>query len=575
MATNEKIKLDITSAFDPGGFAKANNAVRDLGGEMKKGGKVAGNLMDAFGAVPGPVGEVVNGVRKLGLAFSAGGWIALAAAGVAFLVVKFFEAKEAAAKLAEETRKMWREDQIKNMEKGLEALKNRHSLIADEIEREAKNVEKLAKSYEELAKSKIAKTNAASDAQVASIELETAKKLLEEKDPNRRQRIEIDGALKIFELKKQTSKMEMDDNIKIAQANVENAKKAHTANSVKFGSLRTEIEELQLKKNQATTAMNKASIPMPSQKDFQRTIWNNDGIMGAGGTRTYVDDKETYKAAMEKWTKDNEENLKPFVEGIQILTNEISKKEIALKDESTALKMNSDAQIKAQNELDTVTSKNIEISKKTEKTGLELASKSDEFNKAQDSQLESMWQLYTVQQEVLKCEEKIQSLKEKEKDREDSRNQLIQNNAQAKGVGAVQWNQDINDQADAKKALDKSNQKEAKWVENAEKRRDAGTKLSPKDIARVANFNKRDNMQIDRPEEQKKIDNIKDRINKGFFVSKKDRALIAPFDAEKGRRADLLNNNLTPQQQMLAKMNEQVTELKALNTNLTNSLKVN
>jgi len=252
MATNEQIKLDIVSGFDPGGFVKANNAVKGLGSEMKKGSKVADQLMTAFGSGDGAVGQFAGTINKLGAAFKGGGWIALAVAGVAFLATKFMEAREAAKKLAEEQRKTWSDDLLKKSESILEGIKTKHAQISDEIERGAKAAEKIAKAYEGLAKSEVSLQNAQTDKTVSLLEGEKQSALSGESDPVKRKQIEINYERQILEVKKEASKFERDQKASMAQENVTLAEKQLSTEKQKLSELSARAEELKIQQLQTT-----------------------------------------------------------------------------------------------------------------------------------------------------------------------------------------------------------------------------------------------------------------------------------------------------------------------------------
>ena len=581
MATNEKIKLDITSAFDPGGFAKANNAVRDLGGEMKKGGKVAGNLMNAFGDLGDSLGGVTSSISKLGDAFRGGGWIALAAAGVAFLVTKFIELKDAAAKAAEDQRRAWKDDLFRRMDSDLSDLKTKHAQIADEIERGAKNAEKMAKAYEALAKSEIGASNAADDAKVAELEGQKQAALFGVTDPNERKAIELSFEKKISEVKKEAAKFDRDQKEDLARKKVADSEKGLESEKAALASLRDEIAVLQEKLSvNEQDAWNKKN-PMPRLSDGKTDLklmggallsGNVAGALAAAGKAYYSQNE--YEKAMDQWIKESGEFTKENEPRRKEIADSLAKKQAEIKDKEASVAAKNTENSSLKQDFSNTLDSNIAATRREYNVDDGLTNGQKEINKALEEQKLAIQARNDVEQKIFTLEENILCLKEEEQDRQEKRNTLIQNSQQAKSMGAVGWQKDQTDKADAQEALDKSNQKESKWVENAKNRMATGAKLNKKELARIANFDEWDKNQIEQPNEKKAIDNIKDRSKKGFFVSEKDKLRVQKFDEFQKDRKKLLDPG-DPQKQMLTKMQEQITELKGLRTDLQNSLKVN
>jgi len=478
MATNEKIKLDITSSFDPGGFAKANRAVRDLGGEMKKGGKVTGDLMSAFGSANGPIGEVASTITRLGAAFNGGGFIALGAAAIGLLVMKFLEAKEAAAKLAEEQRKMWREDLIKKTENGLSMLKSKHAQIADEIERGAKAAEKIGKAYEALAKSETAVMNAEADRVAALLEGGKQSALSNEQDPVKRKAIELDYERQIFEAKKEAAKFDRDQKASMASEKVIGAEGALAAQQSKLTTLRDRAQELE---------------------DWMSTR------TGEAKTRQYG-------------------QAKPLLDSMRGMIGEA---EIGVRERQigvSSAKNERDAAIKANQAA--VTREAIQQNA--------LAEKQLEFQKAQEDYQKSLDKRVNVEKQIARQEGKIADIKQAESLREERRKEWQGQSDKAKQLGAGGW-QRANAAADAaSEERGKETMKEKRWVEGAKKRMATGAQLSGKDLKRVFGF-----------EDWQKLQGAN------------------PFDPAKAS------------DEQIKRMEENLTELKKLNTNLENSLKVN
>lgn len=478
MATNEKIKLDITSAFDPGGFSKANRAVRELGGEMKKGGKVANELMGAFGSANGAIGDVASSVSKLGAAFKGGGWVALAVAGVALLVAKFFEAKEAAAKLAEEQRKMWSEQLIKKTETSLTILKSRHAQIADEIERGAKAADKIAKSYEALAKSEISASNAEADKTVALLEGGKQSALSAEEDPVKRKAIELDYERKIFEAKKESAQFERDQKKSMAGEKVSEAESALAAEKSKLASLRSRAKEL---------------------ADWMSTR------TGESKTRLYGQAKSELDSTRGSM-KDTESSIREKSLGLSSARNE---QRAAMDADQAAMTREAIAQG-------------------------EMADKQAAFEKAQAEYQNNLDRRLKVEQLIARQEAKIADAKDKEAARETKRAEWKAQADKARQLGAGGWNRAKAAEAESTLAVGKDSKNEAEWVAGAKRRMSTGAKLSKKDMDRIANFGEWQKLQGANP----------------FNPAK------AAADQAKAQA-------------------ENLAELKKLNTNLENSLKVN
>lgn len=478
MATNEKIKLDITSAFDPGGFAKANRAVRDLGGEMKKGGKVAGDLMSAFGSANGPIGEVASTITRLGTAFKGGGFIALGAAAIGLLVMKFMEAKEAAAKLAEEQRKMWREDLIKKTENGLSMLKSKHAQIADEIERGAKAAEKIAKAYEGLAKSETDLMSAEADRVSALLEGGKQSALSGEQDPVKRKAIELDYERQIFEAKKEAAKFDRDQKASMASEKVIGAEGALSSQQNKLSSLRARAQELE---------------------DWMSTR------TGEAKTRAYGQAKSELDSTR----------------------GMIGEAEIGVRERQLGVSS-------AKNERDAAIKANQAAATREAIQESALAEKQLEFQKAQEDYQKSLDKRVTVEKQIARQEGKIADIKQAEGLREERRKEWQSKSDQAKQLGAGGWRR-MNEANDAAAAeVGKETMKEKNWVEGAKKRMATGAKLSGKDLKRVFGF-----------------DDWKELQGKN------------PFDPAKAA------------EDQIKSMEDNLKELRKLNTNLENSLKVN
>lgn len=529
MATNEKIKLDITSAFDPGGFSKANRAVGDLGKEMTKGGKVASNLMTAFGSANTSVGEFAGTVKNLGTAFSNGGWIALAAAGIALVVTKFMEAREAAKKFVEEQQKAWRDDLIKKTENGLSSLLSKHGRIADEIERGAKAADKIAKAYESLAKSETAVKNAAAEKRVAELEGEKQSALSGEKDPTKRMAIELDFTRKIVEAKKDSAEQERINNEKAAASKVKEAEK-------NLDLEKTRLTNLKVKENELQDLVDKSDIdeyskknPMPRRESFSKTIHTGSGTMGIGGGRTVLDES-AYKAAMDKWwkganeiTKATEEARKKQQEELQQTRDEIGKTPDSIKAAEVAID-------DAKNLQKAVLDLNDAARQRTANIDKAMFEEKSEFDKTLEDYKQALDKRVKVEDQITKKEEEISKLKEKEKDREDKRGQWNQNAATAKSLGAAGWNQQQTAAQDARDEADKGTKDEAKWVSNAKKRMSTGAKLSKNEMARIGNFENFQALQGPNP------------FDPGKAAAAQAKALDDNLKELKGLRTDLQNS---------------------------------
>lgn len=564
MATNEKIKLDITSAFDPGGFAKANRAVSDLGGEMKKGGKVANNLMGAFGDLGGQLGGVTSAISKLGSAFAAGGWIALAAAGVAFLVSKYIEAKEAAAKLIEEQKKAWNDNIIKNMEASLSALRSKHADIADEIERGAKAADRISKAYEELSKSQVLASNAKADKQVALLEKDRDSKMYSESDPIKKKALELSFEEQILKVKAEASRIENDTKISSAQKNVLDSESSLEQEKNKLLALKKKEDELQSFIDKSPIDEYTKKNPMPSQDAFNTTLYTGGGVMGVGGGKRTFSDPESYIKAMGDWWKKANEFLKPIEEARKTAEADLTQVRKEIRGAPSIIK-SEEIIVDSKKEQLSAAKERGEVEKEAILKQIKLRDQTDEAYK------KSLEERISIEKRIIDAEEKLFQAKEKEADRIQKRNQLIQNSAQAKSMGAVGWNKDQTDKEDAAKAMEKSNQREANWVANAKKRQATGAKLSEKELARIANNDEWDKNQIDQPIKNKEMDNIGDRITKGFFVTQEDRSRYYKFYGEQEKRKEIL---LTPEQTIISRLEDNLKELQKLNTNLENSLKV-
>lgn len=432
MATNEQIKLNITSAFDPGGFSKANNAVKGLAHEAKGGANVFKDLAGAFGESDSAIGHLSKSGSKLMAAFSAGGIWAAAAAGVGLLVMKFFEAKEAAAKLAEEQKKMWREDLIKKTENSLTMLKGKHAQIADEIERGANAAEKIAKAYEGLVKSEVSASTAKSDRVVALLEGERQTKLSGEQDPVKRKAIELDYERQIFEAKKEAAKFERDQKVWMSGDKVNNAENDLDSEKNKLNSLQARAKEL------------------------------------------------------EDWmaTRSGDSKLRMYGQAKQ----ELEKTRSSISETQGAIKSKSIDVTSARNEQEAAIAANQAAMTREAIVQGDLADKQNEFEKAQQEYQHNLDRRLKVEQQISKQEGKIADLKDKESLREDRRKEWQQQADKARGMSAGGWNKAKAAEDAASTERGKETMSEKRWVEGAKKRMATGAVLSGKDLRRIFNF---------------------------------------------------------------------------------------
>lgn len=574
MSTNEKIKLDITSNFDPGGFVRADKAVKGIGQTMNRQGEAINKVVTAFGEANTEVGKLTKGAQNLMGAFAGGGIWGLAAAGVALLASKFMEAREAAGKLIEEQKKAWNNNIIQNMETALSSLKSKHAKVADEIERGAKAADRIAKAYETLAKSEVLASNANADKQVARLEKERDSQMSGESDPLKRKAIELAYEQQILGVKTKASEVENNKKVAIAEKNFSEAQNDLEQEKAKLSKLKAKEDELQSYLDKGAIEDYAKKNPMPSQEEFNKTLHIGGGAMGVGGGEKTFFDSASYQKAMGDWWSKANEFLKPIEAARKTAGEELEqvRKEIydapsiikskdiiasSKKEELTAAKDTRDASQDRSGRLNEALLKNNE----------ELANTTKDYQKA-------LAERSKVEQQITTQEEEIMRLKEKEKDREERKNTLIQNSAQAKSIGPAAWNQQQQDAKDAKETKDKADKKEARWVANAKSRKATGAKLSEDELFRIDNFDKNDAAQIDQPDEQKWQDETKSRLQKGFFVSGKDKLRVQKFDKLQEERAKIMNPVLG-KDAMLTALEKSLEELKALNKNLQNSLKVN
>jgi hypothetical protein len=436
MATNEKIKLDITSAFDPGGFTRADNAVKGLGRTMKGQGEAVNKVVTAFGDANTSVGKFAKSAQNLMGAFAGGGVWGLAAAGVALVVTKLVEARSAAKKLAEEQKaameKFFAENLIKRTENGLSMLKSRHAEIADEIERGAKAAEKIAKAYEGLAKSEVSASNAETDRIIALLEGGRQTALSGEQDPVKRKAIELDYERQILEIKKEAAKFERDQKASMASEKVIDAEGALSAQQQKLSALRARAQELE---------------------DWMSTR------TGASQTRLYGQAKAELESTRGK----------------------ISDAEIGVREKQIGA-------TSARNELDAAIKENQAAVTRAAITENALAEKQLEFQKAQEDYQKSLDKRVTVERQIARQEGKIADIKQAESLREERRKEWSAKSDQAKALGAGGWRR-MNESNDAAaEQRGKDTMSEARWVEGAKKRMSTGAKLSGKDLKRVFGF---------------------------------------------------------------------------------------
>lgn len=535
MSTNEKIKLDITSAFDPGGFAKASNAVKGLGVEMKKGGKAANELLSAFGTAEGAIGNVASTMSKLGAAFKGGGGWALAAAGVALLISKYVELREAAEKVAEETRKAWKDDLIKKMESSLSGLKDKYAKITDEIERGAKAAEKIAKAYEGLAKSEISVSNAESDRIVALLEGEKQSALVGVEDPVKRKAIELDYESQIFDSKKKAAQFERDQKAWMANQKVETAEGSLAAGKNTLSVLQAKAEELKATIAASSSEEYLKKNPMPSAPEggtfkglAASTVVGGATGAAAWGIKSQLDQME-YRKKMDTWIKESG-SFTPEQERIKKdAVEELLKVQSGISDATTSVKELSIGVSSSKNERDSILKVNDASSTRQDIVQGGLADNQSAFEKTLSDYQTALDERVKVEEQITRKEEEISRLKEKEKDREDKKIQWNQQAAQAKQLGAAGWNQQQTAAANDKEDADKGTQKEAKWVSNAMKRMSTGAKLSKGEMERIGNFNDFQKLQGVNP------------FDPGNAAAKQLQKLDDNLKELKGLRADLQN----------------------------------
>lgn len=533
MATNEKIKLDITSAFDPGGFTRADKAVKNLGQTMNRQGEAVNKVVTAFGDANTSVGKFAKSAQNLMGAFAGGGIWGLAAAGVAILATKFMEAREAAKKLVEEQQKAWRDDLIKKTENGLSSLLSKHGRIADEIERGAKAADKIAKAYEALAKSEMAVVNAEAEKRVAVLEGKKQSALSGENDPVKRMAIELDFERQIFETKKESAELDRKNNEALAASKVAAAEKNLALEKTNLANLKAKEDALQDEVDKSAIDEYIKKNPMPGREGFTKTINTGSGAMGIGGGRAVLDES-AYQEAMNKWWKGANELAKPIEELRKKAEEELQRVRDEIKAGPSSIKQREIDLQAARNEQKSVLSSTDADREKQAIQQTALSEKQLAFDKTLEDYQKALDKRVKVEDQITKQEEKISKLKEKEKDREDKRAQWNQNATTAKSLGAAGWNQQQTEAQDAKDEADKGTRDEAKWVANAKKRMSTGAKLSKKEMARIGNFDQFQALQGPNP-----------------------------FDPGKAATAQL------------KKLDDNLNELKGLRTDLQNSLKVN
>jgi len=581
MATNEQIKLDIVSGFDPGGFSKADKAVKGLGQTMNRQGEAVNKVITAFGSANSEVGKFAKGAQNLMGAFAGGGIWGLAAAGVAILVTKFMEAREAAAKMAEEQRKAWRDDLVKKANDGLTALRSRHSEIADEIERGAKAAERIAKAYEGLAKSEVEVSNTEAELTVTRLEGAKQTKLAAEKDPVKRKQIELEFERQIFEVRSKAAQIERNQKAWVAGEQVKGAEGKLATEKEKFANLLAKKESLEAEIETTSSSLGgfAKKNPIPTEKDFERTRTQGSGsAMGVGGNIVTYTDTAGLKSATDKWNEDNAEFQKPLKDALQKNIEELSQVMKGIADAPSVIRVAELEASQAGNRMTSVEKSNADAVDRERIQQTALSEKQIAFDKTLEDYKKALDARVDVEEKITRQEEKIERLKEKEMTREQKRSTLLQQQATTSNLGAQGWNQQQTDAEDAEEAKEKANQKEAKWVKDAKRRRDAGAKLGEKEERRIKHFEKFDEAQGFQ-EEKKDIDDIKDRIRKGFFVSKKDRERIKPFDEKIKQREAILDpakfDPADAAKNQLTALNNSLNELKGLRTDLQNSLKVN
>jgi hypothetical protein len=487
MATNEKIKLDITSAFDPGGFTRADKAVKGLGQTMNRQGEAVNKVMTAFGDANTAGGQLAKTAQNLMGALAGGGIWGLAAAGVALVVTKFMEAREAAKKFFEEQQKAWREDLIKKTENGLSSLMIKHGRIADEIERGAKAADKIAKAYESLAKSETAVMNAAAEKRVAELEGEKQSALSGEKDPLKRMAIELDFTRKIVEAKKDSAEQERKNNEKAAASKVEEAKKNLDLEKTRLTNLKAKENELQDLVDKSAIDEYSKKNPMPGRESFTKTINTGSGAMGIGGGRTVLDES-AYKDAMDKWWKGANEIAKQTEDARKKQQDELKQTRDDIGKTPSSIQAAEIAIDEAQNQQKAILDLNAAARQKTVNIDKAMLEKQLEIQKLQEERQNNVNELASVERKIAQTEGKIADMKQADSLREERRKEWAGKSDQAKALGAGGWRRmnEANDAASEQRGKDTMS--EARWVEGAKKRMSTGAKLSGKDLKRVFGF---------------------------------------------------------------------------------------
>lgn len=574
MSTNEKIRLDITSAFDPGGFVRADKALKGIGQTMNRQGEAVNKVVSAFGEANSEVGKLAKGAQNLMGAFAGGGIWGLAAASVAILASKFMEARESAAKLIEEQKKAWNNNIIQNMEASLSGLRSKHAKIADEIERGAKAADRIAKAYEALAKSEVMASNANSDKQVARLEKERDSKMTGESDPVKRKAIEIGYEQKILGVKAKASEFENSKKVAMAEKNLSEAKNDLEQEKAKLPRLKAREDELQSYLDKSAIEEYAKKNPMPSQEEFNKTIHIGGGAMGVGGGEKAFFDSASYQKAMGDWWSKANEFLKPIEAGRKSAREELEQVRKEISDAPSIIK-SKDLIVSSKEQEFTASKDTRDASRdRSDRLNEAVLKNNEELAKTTEDYQKALAERSKVEKLITTKEEEIMRFKEKEKDREEKRNALIQSSAQAKSIGPATWNQQQQDAKDAKETKDKADKKEAQWVANAKSRKATGAKLSEDELFRIENFDKNDADQIDQPNEQKWQDETNTRLQKGFFVSGKDKLRVQKFDELQGDRRRMLDIG-KDKDPLLTALEKNLSELEKLNTNLEKSLKVN
>jgi len=522
MATNEQIKLNITSAFDPGGFSKANRAVGNLGNEMKKGSKVAGDLMNALGSADGAVGNFAVTLNKLGSAFKGGGGIALAAAGIGLLISKFYEAKEAVIKFGEEQRKAFRDDLLSKMESSLESMRSKHSDISDQMERSVKAATAISKAYDDLAKASSEATNAEADLIAARLEGEKQTKMSMEEDPVKKKAIELDFERQILKAKQDAAKQDRETRVKAAYKKENEAQESVDTEISRRKNLRNRKKDLEsfleTSKNEGFRAEYQKSNPMPK----------DPGVLGT------LFDGSTYQRAMDEWIAGWEEFDSANKRKIEVATQDLKKTNADIELSASSIKQKYIERGVARKERASTVSKSEAEDARGNIDQNKLSLQQIAFDKTMADYQSALEKRVKVEEEITKKEEEIAKLKKKENDREDKRNQWNQQATQATQLGAAGWNQQQTAATNAQEATDKGTKHEGKWVANAKQRMSTGAKLSKGEMARIANF-----------EDWNKLQGPN------------------PFDPAKAAAAQI------------KRMDDSLKELQKLNANLDNALKVN